>query len=175
MNDRRRMPPPMMGVDVLSMELFRTVHALGRAFHEATNMHGITRTHGMVLNQLMERPAGTTAAILSRCLGITRATMSAALADMEREGLIARVPNPEDARSQLILLTETGQSRLRAFPEIVKQLDARVFAGFSDEDRRSFKELMERIRLNLGDDETEDFIGEAGVDADPSKETTGIG
>ena len=94
MNDRRRMPPPMMGINVLSMELFRTVHALGRAFQDAANMHGMARTHGMVLNQLMERREGVTAAVLSRCLGITRASMSIALADMERDGLIARVPNP---------------------------------------------------------------------------------
>lgn len=174
MNDHRHMPP-IMKVDVLSMQLFRTVHALGRAFQEAAGAHGISRTHGMVLRQLMDSSGGITAAVLSRCLGITRATMSAALADMERDDLIERVPNPDDARSQLIHLTELGQARMRAFPEIVKQVDARVFAGFTDEDRRLFKELMERIRLNLGDDGSEDFIGEAGFGEEPSKETTDIG
>lgn len=167
--------PPMMMADVLSMELFRTVHAMGRAFQEVASSFGLSRTQGMILGNLVRNPEGLTASMLRRHMGFAAATLSTALADMEREDLIKRVPNPDDARSQLILLGEAGQARLETFPEIAKEIDTRVFAGFSEEDRSKFKELMERIRMNLGDDGSDEFIGDAGMDVEPSKEKTDLG
>lgn len=160
MKDHRGFPPMMMA-DVLSMQLFRTVHAMGRAFQEVAANYGTSRTQGMILVFLAQHPDGLTASKLTRHMGFAAATLSTALADMERDGLVERVPNPKDARSQLILLGEAGRARLEAFPKIAKEIDARVFAGFTDEDRSKFKELMERIRLNLGDGGSGDFMGHA--------------
>ena len=174
MNDRRGFPP-MMQLDVLSMELFRTVHVMGRTFQEVAASYGMSRTQGMILGSLMRNPEGLTASMLRRHMGFAAATLSTALADMERDGLIKRVPNPHDARSQLILLAEAGQARLEAFPEVARQIDERVFAGFSDDDRSKFKEFMERIRMNLGDEGSQDFIGEAGFGEESSKEKADIG
>jgi len=96
--------------------------------------------------------------------------MSTALADLERDGLIERIPNPHDARSMLIHLSERGYQRLQTFPRIIEAIDRRVFAGFSEEDRVLLKNLLERIRLNLGDEEHAACADEMGLGAEHRKE-----
>ncbi len=144
--------PPMFGAETLLSQVFLTAHALGLAFQAAAAAKGVSRTQGMILGHLVSHPDGVTATRLRQWIGITAAGMSTALTDLERDGLIERTPNPHDARSLLIHLSERGYRRLEEFPRVVQAIDQRVFAGFCEEERRLLKDLLERIRLNLGDD-----------------------
>ncbi len=162
--------PPMFGAETLLTQVFLTVHTLGRALHDAATAEGLSRTQGMILGLLAGHPDGVTATRLRQWVGITAASMSTALADLERDGLIERIPNPHDARSMLIHLSERGYQRLQTFPRIIEAIDRRVFAGFSEEDRVLLKNLLERIRLNLGDEEHAACADEMGLGAEHRKE-----
>jgi len=70
----------------------------------------------------------------------------------------------------LIHLSERGYQRLQTFPRIIEAIDRRVFAGFSEEDRVLLKNLLERIRLNLGDEEHAACADEMGLGAEHRKE-----
>ncbi|MFD4785132.1 MarR family winged helix-turn-helix transcriptional regulator [Rhodococcus qingshengii] len=70
-----------------------------------------------------------TAIRLAELLGMSRAGVSKALAKLEKRSLIARVQNPADRRSALILMTESGKAAIdQIFP---RELDAhgKLFAG----------------------------------------------
>lgn len=133
--------------------MFRALHALGNAFRQRAQAAGLNRTRGMVLWYVHTHPEGTTATTLRRVLGVTAASISNTLGDMEREGLISRIPNPHDARSTLIQLTDRGRDLMEVFPRIVAEVEAQAFAGFTQEERDQLRALLERISANLSEDD----------------------
>lgn len=62
---------------------------------------------------LLESGKPQTATRLSTALGITKATTTALLQELVNADLIATAPNPEDRRSILVRLSNTGKKRLR--------------------------------------------------------------
>lgn len=166
----RRPPPPPFAVDSITYQLFHTVRMLGRAVESRTQAAGLNRSRGMVLGHLAHHTEGVTATELRRCLGVTAASMSRLLSDMERDGLLQRTPHPVDARAMLIHLTDEGQAMMRIFPAIMAEIEQIAFAGFSAQERDQLRALLERLRANLGEavDQTE-------VDATHDTETEDLG
>jgi DNA-binding MarR family transcriptional regulator len=68
----------------------------------------------------------------------------AAIALCERE-LLERHPNPEDKRSHLLVLTETGKALYQQVAPKALELEARIFAGFSREERQTLERLLSRV------------------------------
>ena len=62
---------------------------------------------------LLENGKPQTATRLSTALGITKATTTALLQELVNADLITTVSNPEDRRSILVRLSNTGKKRLR--------------------------------------------------------------
>ena len=160
MGKPQRLPPPPFVTEGMAYQIFRTAHRLGHAFKQSVAEYGLSRTRGAVLMHVAQAPA--TATDLRRCTGVTAASMSKTLADMEREGVIRRTPNPEDARSMLVYLTEEGEALVTLFPGVLKEIETRAFSGLSDEEQATLRRLLERVRENLGDDGLE---GEFGFEA----------
>ncbi len=62
---------------------------------------------------------------LARRLGMPPTTVSTWLARLERDGVTARRPNPDDGRSQLVELTDRGRGELReAMPAFRRSLES---------------------------------------------------
>jgi DNA-binding MarR family transcriptional regulator len=55
-------------------------------------------------------PEGITVSELAQLAHVRKQTMAQAVEQLERTGYVKRRPNPNDRRSQLIFLTERGQS-----------------------------------------------------------------
>lgn len=68
----------------------------------------------------------------------------AALALIER-GLVVRVPNPDDGRSQLLSLTPEGLELYRQVVPKALALEARLFDGFSEDETASLRAMLARI------------------------------
>src|SRR5262245_58316348 len=58
--------------------------------------------------------AGVRASDVAQALGLDKSTVSRGIADLERLGLIERVPDPDDGRARLLRLTEDGAKRFGA-------------------------------------------------------------
>lgn len=149
MHDHDSEPPPIIS-ERLTYQLIRVAHLLKQIRLE---MGTISRSQGAVLGYLFHHQDGVTAAALRRMLGITAASMSKILQQMEQEALITRTPNPNDARSMLIYLAEQGREHLKLFPKILEAMDTVMFAGFSEAERDQFKAFLKRMRDNLEDPE----------------------
>jgi DNA-binding MarR family transcriptional regulator len=86
---------------------------------------------------------------LARVARVEQSSMAQLLNRMERDGLIARAPDPTDRRSRLISLTAQASRRL---PEGKAIMDATVriaLQGFSSADIERLGELMQRVSENL--------------------------
>jgi DNA-binding MarR family transcriptional regulator len=67
---------------------------------------------GVVYQHLVTGPRAVGA--LAERLGVTQQAASKAVADLERRGYVARTPDPADARTRLVRLTERGEALIAA-------------------------------------------------------------
>ncbi|WP_040793715.1 MarR family winged helix-turn-helix transcriptional regulator [Nocardia paucivorans] len=86
---------------------------------------------------------------LAEATGIEQPSMAQLLTRMERDGLIRRTPNPRDARSQRIGLTDKAAACSTAARRQLAELDKRAVAGFSTAEIRTLEELLTRLNDNL--------------------------
>ncbi|MFT4076012.1 MAG: MarR family transcriptional regulator [Asticcacaulis sp.] len=86
---------------------------------------------------------------LAQWAKIEQPSMAQMLARMERDGLIHRIPDPEDKRSSLISLTEDAIARLPAMHEVLTQGNADALTGLSDEEVATLSLLLKKVIANL--------------------------
>lgn len=86
---------------------------------------------------------------LARFARIEQPPMAQMLARMERDGLIERVPDPDDGRSSLVTLTTTAKRRLPKATATLFQGNRDALDGFSDEEAAQFIAMLKRVQENL--------------------------
>src|SRR5689334_18480351 len=65
---------------------------------------------------------------------------------MESEGLVNRIPDPEDRRSVLAQITPEGRRRYEAAAKRLETAEAELLAPFSAAERQTLNEFLERLR-----------------------------
>lgn len=86
---------------------------------------------------------------LSRCLQVSKNTVSALLGSLEEQGLIERSLDPTDRRVFHIRLTEAGRAIVRdTAPEHIAFLN-HLAAGLSAEERSQLAALLEKLHASL--------------------------
>ena len=76
---------------------------------------------------------------------LKQATIANTLARMERDGLITREPNPDDARSRLIMLTEQARALQQQSTEIAKAINQTALSDLSADEQKLFLEMTAKI------------------------------
>jgi DNA-binding MarR family transcriptional regulator len=123
----------------------RLVRELDR---ELETKHGLPLTQFEVLTHLAKTPDGRmrmselASTVLLSQSGVTR------LVDrLERDGLVAREPCPDDRRGLHARITDEGRRRLtEALPTHFDDVRARFFAHLDDDDLRTLVGLWERVQ-----------------------------
>lgn len=99
---------------------------------------------------------------LARFARIEQPSMAQMLARMERDGLIARSPDPADGRSSRIALTDTARARLPAACAVLFQGNDEALQGFTQAEAAQLSALLGRLIANL-----DRVAGAADADAPP--------
>jgi MarR family transcriptional regulator, transcriptional regulator for hemolysin len=86
---------------------------------------------------------------LARWARVEQPTMAQLLNRMERDGLVQRVPDPNDGRSRLISLTAQARKQLPKAKAVMDVTGEQATAGFSAQDLAQLTALMLRINANL--------------------------
>jgi len=86
---------------------------------------------------------------LAEATSIEQPSMAQLLTRMDRDGLIRRMPNPRDARSQTITLADEAAAQLTAARRQLAELNRRAVAGFSAAEIRTLEGLLTRLNNNL--------------------------
>lgn len=90
--------------------------------------------------------AGTpTMGDLAASLVLDRSALAHNLKPLERDGLVAVVPDPKDRRSRLVALTTRGNAKLRESMELWKQAQDRFETAFGSEQARAMRESLALI------------------------------
>jgi DNA-binding MarR family transcriptional regulator len=82
---------------------------------------------------------------LAAWAAVEQPTMANTLNRMERDGLIARTPDPTDRRSALVSLTRLGRQRANEAMRAAREVNALALAGLSPKERDTFLALLDRI------------------------------
>ena len=81
---------------------------------------------------------------------LDRSTIADLVARMERRGLIARRPDPEDARRKTVTLTDAGRSERARLRPLVDEVQEALVASMSPEERRALRTGLHAL-LDQGD------------------------
>jgi DNA-binding MarR family transcriptional regulator len=110
----------------------------------------IQPAHSAVFQPLWEHPEGARLTTLARASRITKQSMSALVDHLEKQGYVARVPDPEDARASIVSLTARGRAfvkAIRAFAEEQERDWAKRVGARRLDELRATLELLRRSWL----------------------------
>lgn len=109
---------------------------------------------------------------LAKQLGVDRTVMVYLVDDLERAGLVERIPDPRDRRSRLIRATESGVERLKSTEAAISAAEAELLGALSADDQARLRTMLRDIAAHVG--AGTDRFGEACGAADAVKACVAI-
>ncbi len=89
---------------------------------------------------------------LAQHADVEQPTMANTLKRMERDGLVARTPDPNDGRSALVRLTDRGEQRAEAAFAAAVEVNQLALSALNAEERPVFVEMLRRVIATMGRD-----------------------
>ncbi|SCG45709.1 MarR family winged helix-turn-helix transcriptional regulator [Micromonospora humi] len=86
---------------------------------------------------------------LAARLNLDGSTVTRQVSALQRDGLIARTPDPADGRGTVISATPAGLQRMAAVQAARTRLYGEMLAGWSETDRDTLAELLHRLNEAL--------------------------
>jgi MarR family transcriptional regulator, organic hydroperoxide resistance regulator len=103
----------------------------------------------MVLLELWKED-GLKGGELAERLGVEPPTVTRMIRRMERCGFVERRPDPADARSFRVCLTEKGRALEEPVARIWEEAEEKTLRGMGPEETLVLRRLLARVRKNLG-------------------------
>lgn len=131
------------------------VNRLAGAFR--TTVDRELRDHGLTRRQVgtlmhVHRGLARSASDLTRMLRVDSTAVTRMVDRLEEKGLIAREPDPEDGRRQLLALTEDAEALMPEVEDVARRVEARFEDGVSARDLRGFHRVLMAMLENVGED-----------------------
>jgi DNA-binding MarR family transcriptional regulator len=112
---------------------------------------GLPRGEFVVLATLRRcgAPYALTPTALYEATMVTSGAMTARLDRLEKAGLIARAPQPEDRRGILVRLTAKGRELIDEAVTAHVENEHRILAGLTVEEQETLAELLEKVIVSV--------------------------
>lgn len=141
-------------LELLDEAMSRFVQSMSRprAWEDMAARAGVSIDRaGAVMLQFMEdsETQGCHLSELAHKLGIEAPSVTRKVQQLERYGLLRRVPDPEDRRAYVLETTKSGRKILSQLHQAKHAMFAEVLAGWPAEDRHSFAKLFYRLAQDL--------------------------
>lgn len=108
----------------------------------------------MVLQEAAQENRDVSQNDLAQALHVSDPTITASLKSLERQGYVAREPDPGDMRRKLPVLTPLGDEVATESRRCVEHVSEVMLDGFSAEEKEQIVAYLQRMQQNL-----EQFIG----------------
>ncbi|MDN3355302.1 MarR family transcriptional regulator [Actinomadura sp. DC4] len=137
--------------DMIELEraLTRISHLLTRAKqHERTVGEAgvaLDRAGAPILRLLADSPEPVRLGTLADRLAVEAPHVTRQVQRLERAGLVARVPDPDDGRAQRVRITAEGADAVECVRAVARRGMAEALAEWSDEDRHRLAVLCHRM------------------------------
>ncbi|MDF2888420.1 MAG: transcriptional regulator, MarR family [Lacrimispora sp.] len=142
-----------------SMEMSSPMHSVMTRYMKIMKMHrcildeqgketGVYRSQHQILMMLSEHSNVSQKEIAKR-LYVSTATIAVSVKKLEKGGYITRIVDKEDNRMNQLCLTEKGKDMVGKSREYFRNVEIKMFQGFSDEDLIYMSQVLDRIYDNL--------------------------
>lgn len=116
-----------------------------KIFQTLTKQYGLSEGRLVVMITLYQHPEGITPSELADRSGVTRATISAMISRMTRDGLAKPIRQEGDGRKKKITLTDAGRAFLEeALPKHYRRAEA-LTANLTAEEREQLLRLLRKL------------------------------
>jgi len=115
----------------------------------AGRMGGLTPGRFSLLVLLRANP-GINQTDLSRGVGVDKSTLTPALDQLEKKGLILRQRTAADRRTYSLSLSPTGEQLLDELMDKVAQHEKNIVAGLTVSERATLNRLLKKMARSLG-------------------------
>ncbi|WP_446216232.1 MarR family winged helix-turn-helix transcriptional regulator [Micromonospora sp. IBHARD004] len=143
------------GRDEVTLGRIETEVALLMRLGEATRRGTGTMEHRLldraayVILRHLDSAGPQNVSALAAKLNLDGSTVTRQVSAMQRDGLIARTPDPADGRGTVISPTPAGLQRMAAVRAARIRLYGDILAAWSPDDRDSLAELLHRLNQAL--------------------------
>lgn len=86
-----------------------------------------------------------TQAELAKQLGVDRTVMVYLVDDLEKAGLVERLPDPSDRRSRVIRATEIGTAKLEEVEAAVRAAEAHLLSSLSEDEQTHLYAMLRQV------------------------------
>jgi DNA-binding MarR family transcriptional regulator len=93
----------------------------------------------------LEESGPTSQADLARATSVDRSDVVTVLGELEGAGLAARAVDPENRRRNIVSITKAGSKRLGTLDKMVDEVQERVLAPLSQNERRQLTKLLRKL------------------------------
>ena len=106
--------------------------------------HGLTMWGYVVLSAL-DRGAMRTQAALAEAIDADKTRIIRTLDELQEQGYIERLPDPDDRRARLLAITDEGRALKDAAQAEIQRGEERWLAALSPEERQVFLRVLRRL------------------------------
>ncbi|GAQ00022.1 MarR family winged helix-turn-helix transcriptional regulator [Leptolyngbya sp. NIES-2104] len=129
------------------LNFYRAYVTIETAFYAALSQFGLSSAQWGVLRFLREHP-GASGAEIARDARVTPQAVATMLQRLEKAELITR-QSAEQGRAFNAYLTTQGTELLQKGDQIAEQIEAQVFADFSNKEKEQFNQYILRCIKNI--------------------------
>lgn len=104
----------------------------------------ITAAQGRIFARI--GPAGTRLSDLAAQAQVTKATAGFIVDQLERAGLVTRVPDPDDGRARLVTITVKGQQAVQLAAEEVSAVESEWTAHLGARRMQQLRQILTQLR-----------------------------
>jgi DNA-binding MarR family transcriptional regulator len=112
---------------------------------------GITLPRFDMMAQLERQPDGLRMGELSKRMMVTGGNVTGIADQLVREGLVARVPDPQDGRAFVVRLTPSGQAAFAEMAAVHEAWVAELFSDIPAADKALMISLLDKMKQHLND------------------------
>jgi DNA-binding MarR family transcriptional regulator len=118
---------------------------VSNAFARKVEARGVTVAEWVVMRELFDTSDSIAPSRLAERLGMTRGTISKLADRLLAKQLVARTPNPDDARAHTLVLTKAGRALVPVLAALADANDAEFFDHLTPEDRAALARILRGI------------------------------
>jgi MarR family transcriptional regulator, transcriptional regulator for hemolysin len=131
-----------------ALKLMVVARHLRQSFDQSVERSGLTRAKWTLIATVAHKP-GATQRMIAEALEVREVTAGRLIDRLCAEGYLKRREHPNDRRAYCVYLAPAAQPVLDTLGKLGKIHEAKIFAGFDDDDLERLNALLDGISHNL--------------------------
>ncbi len=136
-------------IDVDTLQLLRYLMQTARLtevrLDDLLSDVSLSATRWLTLRQIEMSDDSLSLSQLASCLSFVKSNATQVIDNLEKTGLVQRMPDPEDRRCTLLQVTAEGQQRHKAAQQAVQPFVDQLNTLYSPEERAQLLSLLQRM------------------------------